>query len=407
MSEVIIETMDLRKEFKVPIKKSPRKKRGRSKKGANSVDSTPSAGSDSRPKPIEPNEKATSRGKSPKFTINEVLKGINVTINKGEVVCVIGPSGGGKSTFLRCLNRLTEPTSGDVYFEGLRITDPFQQEIERARVEQRGLDSFMAVQEIKGRQRAVRRAQKPENLRMRAQVKAELPKMEKIYMEQIELQAQSQVKKPGRLRRNLMLRRSLKRWQHTKLHPTDINRMRSEMGMVFQSFNLFMHLTAKRNIMLALKEVKDLPGAEAERKTMEVLRKVGMEEKADAFPGQLSGGQQQRVAIARALAMDPKVMLFDEPTSALDPELIGEVLSVIKALADTGMTMVIVTHEMGFARDVADRILFIDQGVISEQGTPEEFFSRSKNERTRQFLGRILTEENARGMDVPQLPGQS
>jgi ABC-type polar amino acid transport system ATPase subunit len=174
---------------------------------------------------------------------------------------------------------------------------------------------------------------------------------------------------------------------------TDINVVRSQMNMVFQSFNLFMHLTVRKNVSLALLKVKNIEKEEADRLAIEALKKVGLEDKADAYPGQLSGGQQQRVAIARCIAMNPKVILFDEPTSALDPELIGEVLDVMKDLAlNTGMTMVVVTHEMGFAREVADRVIFMDQGIIAEEGVPEEIFTNPKNERTRSFLKRIIKE---------------
>ena len=172
----------------------------------------------------------------------------------------------------------------------------------------------------------------------------------------------------------------------------DINVVRSQMNMVFQNFNLFMHLTARKNVSLALRKVKKMTPEDADAKAMAALTKVGLAEKADAYPGELSGGQQQRVAIARALAMDPKVILFDEPTSALDPELIGEVLEVMKKLAEEGMTMVVVTHEMGFARDMADVVFFMDEGLIAEQGPPEEIFVNPKNERTRIFLKRILKE---------------
>lgn len=228
-----------------------------------------------------------------------VLKGISVKIMPNEVVVIIGVSGSGKSTLLRCMNRLTEPDSGEVLFEGYSIT-------------QKGID---------------------------------------------------------------------------------IDLIRSQMTMVFQSFNLFMHLTAKDNVSLALKKVKKMSPEAAEKGALEALHRVGLDDKADVYPGQLSGGQQQRVAIARAFAMHPKVILFDEPTSALDPELIGEVLEVMKDLANTsGMSMVVVTHEMGFAREVADRVIFMDQGVIAEEGTPEEMFSNPKNERTRSFLKRILKE---------------
>ena len=174
---------------------------------------------------------------------------------------------------------------------------------------------------------------------------------------------------------------------------TDINAVRGQMNMVFQSFNLFMHLTVLKNVSPALLKVKGIEKGEAEKQSMVALRKVGLEEKADAYPGQLSGGQQQRVAIARCIAMNPKVILFDEPTSALDPELIGEVLDVMKDLAlNTGMTMVVVTHEMGFAREVADRVIFMDQGVIAEEGIPETIFTNPANERTRSFLKRIIKE---------------
>ena len=170
----------------------------------------------------------------------------------------------------------------------------------------------------------------------------------------------------------------------------DVNRIREKMGMVFQQFNLFPHLTIMDNIVLAPMKVKKMPRADAEKKAEELLKTVGLCDKKDAYPAQLSGGQQQRIAIARALAMDPEIMLFDEPTSALDPEMVGEVLGVMKKLADDGMTMVVVTHEMGFAREVASRVLFMDQGVIMEQGTPEELFGNPQNDRTKEFLSKVL-----------------
>jgi polar amino acid transport system ATP-binding protein len=173
----------------------------------------------------------------------------------------------------------------------------------------------------------------------------------------------------------------------------DLDLVRSQMTMVFQSFNLFMHLTARKNISLPLRQVKKMNKEEADRLALEALDKVGLREKADAYPGELSGGQQQRVAIARAFAMHPKVLLFDEPTSALDPELIGEVLEVMKKLAYMGMTMVVVTHEMGFARDVADRVIFLDQGQVAEEGDPDVIFSNPSSDRTRQFLKRVLQAE--------------
>ena len=230
------------------------------------------------------------------FEKNEVLKGINEHIEKGEVVVVIGPSGSGKSTFLRCLNLLEVPTSGEIIFEGKNITDK----------------------------------------------------------------------------------------------KVDINKIREKMGMVFQQFNLFPHKTVLDNLTIAPIKVKGVSKVEAEKKAKELLDRVGLLNKADAYPSSLSGGQKQRIAIARALAMDPDVMLFDEPTSALDPEMVGEVLNVMKELAKEGMTMVVVTHEMGFAREVGDRILFMDKGNIMEEGTPEEIFSNPKNPRTIDFLSKVL-----------------
>ncbi|CAM2780340.1 amino acid ABC transporter ATP-binding protein [Paenibacillus sediminis] len=225
-----------------------------------------------------------------------ILKGIDLEIEKGEVVVVIGPSGSGKSTFLRCLNLLEHPTKGEIKFEGESITDP----------------------------------------------------------------------------------------KH------NINATRQKMGMVFQQFNLFPHKTVLDNITLAPIQVKKQSKSEAEAIAMDLLRTVGLEDKKDAYPAMLSGGQKQRIAIARALAMQPHVMLFDEPTSALDPEMVGEVLDVMKKLAKEGMTMVIVTHEMGFAREVGSRILFMDGGVIVEQGTPEQLFGAPQHPRTQDFLSKVL-----------------
>lgn len=226
----------------------------------------------------------------------QVLKGITIRIKPQEVVCVIGPSGSGKSTFLRCLNLLETPTSGEIIIDGIKITDP----------------------------------------------------------------------------------------------KNDINKVREEVGMVFQRFNLFPHMTALQNITLSPMKVRGLDKKEAEERAHHLLKKVGLTDKAHVYPDSLSGGQQQRVAIARALAMHPKIMLFDEPTSALDPEMVGEVLAVMKDLAREGMTMVVVTHEMGFAREVGDRVLFMDEGVIIEEGTPDEIFNNAQNERTKAFLSKIL-----------------
>ena len=225
----------------------------------------------------------------------QVLKKIDCHIKPGECVVVIGPSGSGKSTFLRCLNRLEEPTGGQIIFDGQDVTD----------------------------------------------------------------------------------------------RSNDINKIRQKLSMVFQHFNLFNHLTVMQNLTLAPVKQKLMSEAEAEKKAMELLTRVGLAEKADAYPAQLSGGQKQRVAIARSLAMNPKAILFDEPTSALDPEMVGEVLDVMKALAKDGMTMVVVTHEMGFARDVADRVLFMSDGVITEEGTPEQIFDNPQQERTKAFLSAV------------------
>ena len=226
----------------------------------------------------------------------EVLKGINIDINRGDVLCVIGASGSGKSTFLRCLNRLEEPNGGNIIFNGEDLMD-----------------------------------------------------------------------------KNV-----------------DLNLHRRKMGMVFQQFNLFPHLTILKNLTLAPTMLKIKTEEEAEELALSLLDRVGLKDRANDYPGQLSGGQKQRVAIVRALCMEPEVMLFDEPTSALDPEMVGEVLDVMKELAGEGMTMVVVTHEMGFAREVANRVIFLDEGVIAEEGTPAEVFETPKCDRLKTFLSKVL-----------------
>ena len=244
----------------------------------------------------------------------QVLKGVNQTIEKGEVVSVIGPSGGGKSTFLRCLNLLEKPESGKIYFEGDEIT-------------------------------------------------GNLTKEEK------QLIKEGKMPKPAKV---------------------NIDLHRQKMGMVFQHFNLFPHLTVARNITLAPMMLKGKSEAEANQMAKDLLARVGLLEKYDEMPGNLSGGQKQRLAIVRALAMEPDVMLFDEPTSALDPEMVGEVLDVIKGLVDTGMTSVIVTHEMRFAREVSDRVLFMAEGNILEQGAPDQIFNHPTHPRLQDFLKKVL-----------------
>ena len=231
-----------------------------------------------------------------KFGSLPVFDGLNETIYKGDVVVIIGPSGGGKSTFIRCLNLLEQPTAGKIYFEGEDIT-------------------------AKG---------------------------------------------------------------------FDVNRHRQKVGMVFQQFNLFNNLTVLENITISLTKVKKQSEEESKEKALKLLKRVGLEDKANAYPSQLSGGQKQRIAIVRALAMEPDVLLFDEPTSALDPEMVGEVLQVISDLARYGITMVVVTHEMGFARKVGTRVLFMDGGQIAEQGTPEEIFEHPQNARTKEFLSKVI-----------------
>ena len=231
-----------------------------------------------------------------KFGALTVFDGLNETFCKGDVVVIIGPSGGGKSTFIRCLNLLEQPTAGKIYFEGEDIT-------------------------AKG---------------------------------------------------------------------FDVNRHRQKVGMVFQQFNLFNNLTVLENITISLTKVKKQSEEKSEEKALKLLKRVGLEDKANAYPSQLSGGQKQRIAIVRALAMEPDVLLFDEPTSALDPEMVGEVLQVISDLARDGITMVVVTHEMGFARKVGTRVLFMDGGQIAEQGTPEEIFEHPQNARTKEFLSKVI-----------------
>ena len=287
----------------------------------------------------------------------EVLKGVSTEIGKGEVVAIIGASGSGKSTLLRCMNLLETPTFGEVWMEGKLLTpvDPYlHPEVIMAsntykKLVSTGMSSEDAVAKIKKEDLLNEKFSVAEGKEYKAEMK-------KIF----------------------------------DANHLDINLARQKMGMVFQQFNLFNNKTVKQNIMLAPTLLKLKSTEEAEAKAMALLRRIGLEDKADAYPSTLSGGQKQRIAIVRALAMDPDVMLFDEPTSALDPEMVGEVLDLMKQLAAEGMTMVIVTHEMGFAREVADRIIFIDEGIIKEQGAPAEVFGNPKDARLKEFLSKVL-----------------
>lgn len=273
----------------------------------------------------------------------EVLKGIDIDIHKGDVVAVIGPSGCGKSTFLRCLNRLEEPTSGRIEFHSETVFKKERGEWKSA---------WKALQAKKGTEEYDETAVNEAKLAYK-----ELRKKEKATEKQIQ---------------------------------RNINKHRQKIGMVFQQFNLFPHLTILQNITLAPIKLKLKTKQEAEQIAIDLLKRIGLEDKANVYPSTLSGGQKQRIAIVRALAMSPDVMLFDEPTSALDPEMVGEVLKVMTELAHEGMTMVVVTHEMGFAKEVANRVIFMNEGVIKEENSPKEFFENPKDERLKDFLSKVL-----------------
>ena len=293
-----------------------------------------------------------------------VLNAISYTVNKGEQIVIVGPSGGGKSTFLRSLNLLEKPTFGEIWVDGKLITpvDPYLHEdvitlsktyakLYAAAMEQDPSQDPDAL-----RAALIKKIKAEDLLNEKNEGKAYRAKMNEIY----------------------------------EANNLKIDLARQKMGMVFQHFNLFPHMTVLENITFAPIKLKKMTPEEANKKAMALLERVGLTEKADAYPNRLSGGQKQRIAIVRALAMEPEIMLFDEPTSALDPEMVGEVLDVMKELAKENMTMLIVTHEMGFAKEVADKILFMADGVIVEENTPDLFFSSPKEERTKQFLNSIL-----------------
>ena len=280
------------------------------------------------------------------FKSLKVLQGITIDINKGDVVAVIGPSGCGKSTFLRCLNMLEKPSAGII-----TLHDEYLYKNERVYLK-RQMKSLLAL------------------------------KKEGLFNEEAQATYNQISEEYLALRK---VEKSLEKAANKK-----IDKQRQKIGMVFQQFNLFPHLTVMQNITLAPMKLKKMPKDAAQKLAMSLLEKVGLADKADAYPSTLSGGQKQRIAIVRALAMEPDVLLFDEPTSALDPEMVGEVLAVMSELAKDGMTMIVVTHEMGFAKEVANRVVFIDEGVIKEESAPQEFFSNPKNERLKEFLSKVL-----------------
>ena len=293
-----------------------------------------------------------------------ILQGLNCQIKQGEKIVIIGPSGGGKSTFLRCLNLLEKPTYGEIWVNDKLITpvDPY--------LHFDVIEASLTYGKMFEKKKAENTDMSDEELR--AEIIAEI-KANDLLNE----------KREGKAYKTLM--NEIYESNHIQ-----IDLARQKMGMVFQHFNLFPHMTVKENITFAPVKLKLKTPEEASKKADELLARVGLLEKADAYPSQLSGGQKQRVAIIRALAMDPDVMLFDEPTSALDPEMVGEVLDLMKDLAKDGMTMIVVTHEMGFAREVADRVLFISDGVVAEDAPPKEFFENPKHPRLVQFLQKVL-----------------
>ncbi len=288
-----------------------------------------------------------------------VLKGVSCNIKKGEKIAIIGPSGSGKSTFLRCMNLLEEPTYGEIWFNGKLLTN---------------VDPYLHYDIIK------------QSLTYKKLLAEKVVANEDDVSDEIirEIKQKDLLKKREGKEFNLAVKKLFKE------NYQDVNLTRRKMGMVFQHFNLFNNLNVLQNLTLAPVQLKLKSKEEAEEKAITLLKRIGLEDKANVYPSTLSGGQKQRIAIIRALAMEPEVMLFDEPTSALDPEMVGEVLELMKDLADDGMTMVVVTHEMGFAKEVSSRVLFMDQGIIKEENNPKEFFENPKDARLKEFLSKVL-----------------
>ena len=294
------------------------------------------------------------------FENQKVLTGVNCKIEDGEKVVIIGASGSGKSTLLRCMNLLTEPTYGEVWMDGKLLTpvDPYLHEevIESSKTFKKLCEKKTLNNEQFTKEDIIKEIKEKDLLNEKHEGKAYKQKIKEIY----------------------------------NANHIDIDLARQKMGMCFQQFNLFNNLTVLENLILAPVELKIMTKEEATKKAIGLLEKIDLVDKKDAYPATLSGGQKQRIAIVRSLCMNPEVMLFDEPTSALDPEMVGEVLNLMKKLANQGMTMVVVTHEMGFAKEIASRVIFMNNGVIEEEGTPEEIFNHPKSERLKDFLGKVL-----------------
>ncbi len=322
------------------------------------------------------------------FGDKKVLRGISYSIEKGEKVAVIGPSGSGKSTFLRCLNLLETPDFGEVWFESNLINqvDPYLHfDIIRTSNTYKTLYKEFESEKFSKKTLAILNEDLPNEMQVNCGETDE-----NKFINDIDKKVISLIKQKDLLKNNEGKEYKLAIKKLYKENHVDINLTRQKMGMVFQHFNLFNNLTVLDNLTLAPVQLKLKTKEQAEQTAFALLKRIGLEDKASAYPSTLSGGQKQRIAIIRSLAMNPDVILFDEPTSALDPEMVGEVLALIKELADEGMTMVIVTHEMGFAREVASKILFMDEGKIKEENNPKDFFENPKHPRLQEFLSKVL-----------------